>query len=50
MITSAKYFLSSVFVITLAYFWGIGTTAQEQTGKDAPPDGLKLYHLCPLSF
>src|SRR5215470_13337394 len=41
--TSAKYFWSSVVVMTLAYFWGILATAQEQPGKDAPPDGANLY-------
>src|SRR5215475_12903288 len=41
MRTSAKYLVASVFVITLAYFSLV--SAQEQTGKEAPPDGANLY-------
>lgn len=39
----AKYFFAGAFVVALAWFWGTNSTAQEQTGKDAPPDGAKLY-------
>ncbi len=40
---SAKFFLASAFVIALACFRVINSTAQQQTGKDAPPDGAALY-------
>ncbi|HEX4949220.1 MAG TPA: PQQ-binding-like beta-propeller repeat protein [Blastocatellia bacterium] len=30
-------------VLALLCLWGFRTTAQDQTGKDAPPDGAKLY-------
>src|SRR5262245_54112690 len=40
---SAKYFVASVLILALSYFWGFNTTAQEQTGKAAPPDGAALY-------
>lgn len=43
MRASAKYFLSSVFVVALACFWGMRAASQEQTGKVAPPDGANLY-------
>jgi len=43
MKASAKFFLASVLVMTLVYFRGSNPAAQEQTGKDAPPDGAKLY-------
>src|SRR5215468_2823386 len=43
MRTSAKYFWSSVFGIAMACFWGFLATAQEQTGKEPPPDGANLY-------
>lgn len=43
MKTSQKCFWASVFVMTLACFWGIRATSQEGTGKDAPPDGANLY-------
>ena len=40
---SAKFFLASAFVIALACFRVVNSTAQQQTGKDAPPDGAALY-------
>ncbi|MGH9799140.1 MAG: c-type cytochrome, partial [Blastocatellia bacterium] len=43
---SAKFFLASAFVIALACFRLTNSSAQVQTGtsgKDAPPDGAKLY-------
>ena len=39
---SAKFLLASAFVIALACFRVVNSTAQ-QTGKDAPPDGAALY-------
>src|SRR5262245_51295724 len=45
---SAKYFVASVLILALSYFWGFNTTAQEQTGKAAPLDGAALYQQpCP---
>lgn len=46
MKASPKFFGAGLLLIALTWFWGINTsktTAQEQTGKDAPPDGAKLY-------
>src|SRR5262245_51407702 len=46
MRTSAKcpkYTGAGVFVMALAWFWVTLATAQEQTGKVAPPDGADLY-------
>lgn len=40
--SSTKYFVSTI-ILSLLAVWGFTTTAQEQTGKDAPPDGAKLY-------
>ncbi|MEK7829848.1 MAG: cytochrome c, partial [Acidobacteriota bacterium] len=41
--SSAKIFLAGALIVSLAFLWGANSTAQEQTGKDAPPDGAKLY-------
>ena len=41
--SSTKYFAATTLFLTLLAVWGFTTTAQEQTGKDAPPDGAKLY-------
>ena len=46
MKASAKLFLAGLIVASLAWFGGTNSTAQQQTaltGKDAPPDGAKLY-------
>jgi polyvinyl alcohol dehydrogenase (cytochrome) len=43
MKTSAKFIGVSALVMALLWFWGIASTAQEQTGKDASPDAAKLY-------
>lgn len=43
MKVSVKFFWAGVLALALFGFRGIGATAQEQTGKDAPPDGAKLY-------
>jgi polyvinyl alcohol dehydrogenase (cytochrome) len=43
MKSMAKYFLAGALFVALAWFWGTNPSAQEQTGKDAPPDGAKLY-------
>jgi polyvinyl alcohol dehydrogenase (cytochrome) len=43
MKSMAKYFLAGALFVALAWFWGTNSTAQEQTGKEAPPDGAKLY-------
>ncbi len=39
----AKFLLASALIFALAYLRGLDATAQVQTGKDAPPDGAKLY-------
>jgi polyvinyl alcohol dehydrogenase (cytochrome) len=41
--SSTKYFGLFVLFVTLIAFGEFATTAQEPTGKDAPPDGAKLY-------
>ena len=43
MKSMAKHLLAGALFVALAWSWGINSTAQEQTGKDAPPDGAKLY-------
>ncbi|MBL8208315.1 MAG: PQQ-binding-like beta-propeller repeat protein, partial [Blastocatellia bacterium] len=40
---AAKFFGASLLLLVLIYGWGWKSAAQEQTGKDAPPDGAKLY-------
>ncbi len=42
----AKFVLVGAIVMSLAWFFGVNSTAQQptgSTGKDAPPDGAKLY-------
>jgi polyvinyl alcohol dehydrogenase (cytochrome) len=41
--TAAKFLIVSLLALTLIYGWGWNTAAQQQTGKDAPLDGAKLY-------
>ncbi len=40
---AAKFLLASAVVMALVCIRGINTTAHQQTGKDAPPDGAALY-------
>lgn len=41
--SSTKYFGTTIIFLTLLAVIGFTTIAQEPTGKDAPPDGAKLY-------
>lgn len=43
MKSSTKLIWLSAIVLALICFHGFNSTAQVQTGKDAPPDGAKLY-------
>lgn len=43
MKASAKLFRAGAFVLALTGFQVLTSTAQQQTGKDAPPDGARLY-------
>lgn len=43
MKASAKFFLVCAVLLAPACFQIFSSSAQEQTGKDAPPDGAKLY-------
>lgn len=43
MKASAKIIGSLACLLALVYGWGFRSTAQDLAGKDAPPDGAKLY-------
>ncbi|MGH9848037.1 MAG: c-type cytochrome [Blastocatellia bacterium] len=39
----ATFICAGAFALALTVTWGINPAAREQSGKDAPPDGAKLY-------
>jgi polyvinyl alcohol dehydrogenase (cytochrome) len=43
MKASVKFFCAGALICVLIGYWGAHPAAQVQTGKDAPPDGAKLY-------